>query len=1686
MIRNKMQGSEHDLFSEIRKNLFGAVRGVLLLCAFVSTTQVRAQIPTIHQDAVIGVGQTFLWRCNQLTAGGPQEEVLKKFNSDVDSIRYTLNLEVLGATDAPAENLLICAGDTLLWRCQLAYADGDYTDEVKYVRYPQIDSIRYAMHLSLVTPSIVPVSETIDEGDTLLWHCLRVYESGVYDDTVYGGTPYCAETIFRLTLTVVPRPVEVKPAVDATIESGQTFLWRCMQLTAANTYHDTVKYAGSNADSVRYTLNLTVLDRPTEDKPAVDATIELGQTFLWRCMQLTAANTYHDTVKYAGSNTDSVRYTLNLTILDRPVEEKPAEEATICESQTFLWRCMQLTEANTYHDTVKYAGSNADSVRYTLHLQVNVAALAEPENVTIYEGDTLIWRCLQVYKTGTYFDTVFSANGVCPETIYQLNLTVVPHADPIEINEELAICKGDTVLWRCMLLANDGIYGDTVRYAPNYDSARYTLHLTVRNPIVMPNDQVLINKGDSTLWHGQYYKNAGEYTLTEQYTTAPYCDSVTYRLRVVTYDSIVYYACGPDTLLWRCNLVSQECHLKETVHYTHSQFTDAHVDSAYYVLQFKSYPDATRDTIHVVINALDTPYVWNEHQYTATGLYSDSIFGQYQECPDVIHNLDLIVVKYDSTTFHSCFNDTLLWRCMLVGEDGIYKDTLRGTNRYTGEEVDSIYYVLNFSRFEAPEEVVIDSVISQDQLPFTWRDTTITSVGTYELHDTIYHPNSECADTTFTLNLTVEPIDTIERFDTLCYGDTLLWHCMLLDSTDIYYDAEQYISGNDSARYVLHLTVQKPVAIRLTVDTLCNGDSLQWVDGKWYKQSIDTMFWTYYPLTMSQQAIGYEHGCDSVQYQLKLVAREVLDSVLTDTVCYAPVYQWRNKNWDIPTSDIGDLTYTFYDTAHYIGTTNCDSVRYTMKVTVLRATSLTTDTTVCEQNLAGFRWKPFKSEPIEYAGFTGDSVMIVKAFHKPIGEQTEGCDSVIHTLRLHVQKVLPDTIYTDTTICHNEQFIWYGETYSATGRYEHTILWPETNCDSAYCALRLVVRNLPDTVEDNPLTVCAGSYVQWRGKWIGDAGEHVDTVRYFGTECDSVYHKVNLIVLEPTYADTVHAKFCQGGSYTWRGKSYTEEGDYQDTLRYNMPEPCDSVIFTLHLTTLVPKDSAETHYICNGESYLWFGTYYSQTGTYTHTDTAVNGCDSILYTLYLEKQAPMSQQKDTLYICGTGQVVWNFNHIAYDHAGLYYDTIRTQQGCDSVAGELLVEEQQATTALPDSATIYESELYPWHGDVYGEAGDYETLDKYASGCDSVYYSLHLTVLPVVRNETYITDTVCRGTEYMNTGHTINAYTEWTDSVRRRDNTNALVDYITHYAIDVYAFDFPDAVLESAEIACGQAPKITAVVQALEDYIYSSTSFAPNCQLSWFISENNGIWQPLDTMQALNGNDSIVAIRCVLNSDCGTISKETSFKVGTKVYPETFTEYDFLPVIKKFEGTMLMLDVNDVCARFGWINCAPQLSTDAGYISNGLYPDQVRWYKQVGQLDNLSHPDPTDPSDVNMHTYGYYYSPTTNDSYYAIIEHELTVSVSDCEAWARTVAISGGSSTLGDLQPNVVNGAQHPTVIVRGVSSCDITVTNSMGSVVISLQNASGSFTAPVTPGTYFVVIRDLVSGIVYNRTLLVY
>ena len=200
--------------------------------------------------------------------------------------------------------------------------------------------------------------------------------------------------------------------------------------------------------------------------------------------------------------------------------------------------------------------------------------------------------------------------------------------------------------------------------------------------------------------------------------------------------------------------------------------------------------------------------------------------------------------------------------------------------------------------------------------------------------------------------------------------------------------------------------------------------------------------------------------------------------------------------------------------------------------------------------------------------------------------------------------------------------------------------------------------------------------------------------------CDSLYRKVNLIVLSPTYADTVYASFCEGGTFLWDGHIdhvLTEPGYYYDTLRYNIPDKCDSIIYTLYLSVIVPQEiaPADTAYICNGESYTWHGKTFSVTGTYRDTVRSQQGCDSLFYTLVVEKQQPMGKLSETLYMCNGESVTWAFNGQVYDHAGVYYDTLQSQHGCDSIAAELHVLERTTVTAETEHVTIYQTQTYTW-------------------------------------------------------------------------------------------------------------------------------------------------------------------------------------------------------------------------------------------------------------------------------------------------------------------------------------------------------------------------------------------------------
>ncbi len=104
--------------------------------------------------------------------------------------------------------------------------------------------------------------------------------------------------------------------------------------------------------------------------------------------------------------------------------------------------------------------------------------------------------------------------------------------------------------------------------------------------------------------------------------------------------------------------------------------------------------------------------------------------------------------------------------------------------------------------------------------------------------------------------------------------------------------------------------------------------------------------------------------------------------------------------------------------------------------------------------------------------------------------------------------------------------------------------------------------------------------------------------------------QANAPAVESEFEDTA----CD--SYTWNKKTFTESGDYKDTLQTELGQ--DSII-TLHLTINHSTFGEETQE-AEG-SYEWHNDIYTQSGDYEFVTTNTAGCDSIV-TLHLTITEP--------------------------------------------------------------------------------------------------------------------------------------------------------------------------------------------------------------------------------------------------------------------------------------------------------------------------------------------------------------------------------------------------------------------------------------------------------------------------------
>ena len=205
--------------------------------------------------------------------------------------------------------------------------------------------------------------------------------------------------------------------------------------------------------------------------------------------------------------------TVTVTLVVKP-EITVGISQTICFGDSLLFNGNYHSQNGSYSDTL-IAINGCDSI-VTLTLTVG-PEIASSFSQTICFGDSLSFNGNYYSQDGSYTQ-IFSASSGCDSSV-TLNLTVRPQ---ITSNIGLSICNGDSAFFKGTYYSQNGNYKDTLTSVEGCDSI-ITLNLFVLPQITSTIGQSICS-GDSLLYNGNYYYQAGNYADT--LTSINGCDSI--------------------------------------------------------------------------------------------------------------------------------------------------------------------------------------------------------------------------------------------------------------------------------------------------------------------------------------------------------------------------------------------------------------------------------------------------------------------------------------------------------------------------------------------------------------------------------------------------------------------------------------------------------------------------------------------------------------------------------------------------------------------------------------------------------------------------------------------------------------------------------------------------------------------------------------------------------------------------------------------------------------------------------------------------------------------------------------------------------------------------------------------------------------------------------------------------------
>jgi hypothetical protein len=980
--------------------------------------------------------------------------------------------------------------------------------------------------------------------------------------------------------------------------------------------------------------------------------------------------------------------------------------ADICFGSSYDFNGKTISVAGTYVDTLTTV-HGCDSI-VTLNLNIY------PENTTAHYDTACVsytWNTTTYDESGDYIQHFTDIHG-CDSTV-TLHLTILPAS------------TGDTTAFACNsfdwyehtnITESTEALTHTFTNVSGCDSV-VTLHLTVGHS----------NTGDTTAfacntfdWYEHINITESTETLTHTFTNVSGCDSV------VTLHLTVGHSNTGDTTAFACNTFDwyEHTNITESTETLTHTFTNASGCDSVVTLHLSVGHSNTGDTTAFACDSFD----WYEHTNITestetlthtftnasgcdsvvtlhltvghsnagdTTAFACNTFDWYEHT-NIIESTETLthtftnvsgcdsVVTLHLTVGHSNTGDTTAFACNTFDwyeHSNITESTETLTHTFTNvsgcDSVVTLHLTVGHSNTGDTTAVACDS--------FDWYEHTNITESTETLTHTF--TNVSGCDSVVTLHLTVNYSNTGDTAAVVC--ETFDWyeHTGLTASSNNLTHTFTNAAGCDSV-VTLNLSVNYGTH-NVTETAVC--DSLTW-NGE-----------TYHATGVYTHAYLNSDGCPSTD-TLHLTIHPSYDLAYSGAVCAGTAYT--QHGFDTLFTEAG--TYTLVHES--LSVHGCDSIT-TVTLTVNPTYSADTTVEVCDVDL------PYLWQDNEYET-SGDYTAAYTT--------ASGCDSV---LTLHL--IVHPTYSADTavTVCNGAlpYFFDADHSYSAAGSYTIT-LQTVNGCDSVW-HLQLTVT--PDAEHTVTHTICASELPHtFMDTTFTEAGQY-DLVEADAGNCLTITHFT--LNVNPIYHHYDTVTVCEETlPYLYGTTPLTQTGDFD--IHFSTAATCDSLV-TVHFTVIPTATGTEEQWICASDFPVAYGGQtFTQEGVYNVTFQRDGLCDSVVtFTLHEAPEFLFPTNDET---CEHElPYLWRTRELT--ESGVYYDTLTSQHGCDSVY-QLTLTVNPTVVVTDNPIVLCAGESETWRGMTLSEAGTYrDTVNNAVTGCYEIH-EVTVTVNPTYHFEDTVT------------------------------------------------------------------------------------------------------------------------------------------------------------------------------------------------------------------------------------------------------------------------------------------------------------------------------------------------------------